>query len=1154
MTVTNGPANFRGQAIGSWGGRTPSEAWRIGFEPGDNDFGSWSRESSPFDTLTPGQPPEIASALDEFTRAWERGEAPAVEEYLERLDPADCRGAVELIYREFCLAEAAGRRPEPTQFVSRFPRHADALERLLGLHVACSPSLLGRWVESTQGDQDLPNVGDAIGPYVLRRELGRGGFSRVFLAEQSNLENRPVVVKLTTRPTREPWLLARVRHANIVEIVSHDMVEDGAFQFQMICMPFWGGATLAAVLAARRARRGQPVSGTDLLADLDDVAVPGYLAVHPARPAREILAGLSYDQAVAWVGARLAEALDHAFSRDVTHGDVKPSNILLSADGNPMLLDFNLARDGSPAGARGAGHDPGGTLAYMAPERLRALAAGGRPNDDSVGGQSSAGRAPDSSEDGQVGARRRSDEADRAPHLADIYSLGMVLLEVAAGRPAEQAASPIDPAGPARSNLLEAAANERAAARERTARTVVRESQSAEGRAISPGFRAILERCLDPDPARRYRRAWELAEDLDRWRTDRPLVYTAEPFWGQTVSRVLRRQRRRMLLIAAAVSLIVGLPMTAVVLLGSHANLQELARFKLARLWDDPEGGAYRFQRQRDPRLIQSDESHVEAAVRALKEYDVLGLDDWRQRDDVRYLPAAEREDLELWLLEQAYLYCRALEDRPGPPEDWRRASKILEAASGPAALPAFAAIRHRLGAKLGTQASPSPAVPPRSPAAGPAHWVNEYLLGIMAECECECEPESELRHVSEVADPPKNPRSNREAKDAEASDRVQLAAARALNHYNKLLALRPNSYWGHYRAAAIAFGLGGTVNIAEAAGHLEQCLKRRPGNATLQGQLATCLMALNQNGEALQKIDEAIERAPDLAELYRTRAFIRITLGPADGVDLAEDLQHFEILRHLLPPAVLGEIPARLDQSFWSKTSYPSRFPASVDFGTLVSNPPAELNGYGKKVKVDSQELAARSVLASRIRDVGEHDLAAFEMDKILILEPDQIAVRMSRALLSIETGQFEEAQRDFDSMLTNPSLIEHIQKDPAFIRRFHRGSRRYCDYGKCQEGRAIARRALDLAIAIGLPRGDSHHNLALTYAISARSEPQFIPQAAEQVHALLVANPLNQRIYAGDPAFDPVRNQIDAEMRKIPNTTEAYRHPLSTPLAQAN
>ena len=83
------------------------------------------------------------------------------------------------------------------------------------------------------GDQDLPNAGDEVGPYFLRRELGRGSFARVFLAEQVNLENRLVVVKVATRPTREPWLLARVRHTHIVEIVSHALVEDWWLSFDL---------------------------------------------------------------------------------------------------------------------------------------------------------------------------------------------------------------------------------------------------------------------------------------------------------------------------------------------------------------------------------------------------------------------------------------------------------------------------------------------------------------------------------------------------------------------------------------------------------------------------------------------------------------------------------------------------------------------------------------------------------------------------------------------------------------------------------------------------------------------------------------------------------------------------------------------------------
>src|SRR4029077_11145240 len=158
---------------------------------------------------------------------------------------------------------------------------------------ASSSWLLAGGLEPDEGG--LPEAGDSIGPYVLRRELGRGSFARVFLAEQADLENRLVVVKVSSRPTREPWLLARTRHAHIVEIVSHALVDDGAFQ--LICMPFFGGATLAGVLTARRELGRVPVSGRDLLLDLDGVAAPEYPAVHLARPARELLADLSYGQA-----------------------------------------------------------------------------------------------------------------------------------------------------------------------------------------------------------------------------------------------------------------------------------------------------------------------------------------------------------------------------------------------------------------------------------------------------------------------------------------------------------------------------------------------------------------------------------------------------------------------------------------------------------------------------------------------------------------------------------------------------------------------------------------------------------------------------------------------------------------------------------------
>ena len=55
--------------------------------------------------------------------------------------------------------------------------------------------------------------------------------------------------------------------------------------------------------------------------------------------------GLSYVDAVLWLGARLADGLAHAHERGILHRDLKPANVLLTDDGQPMLLDFNLSED-----------------------------------------------------------------------------------------------------------------------------------------------------------------------------------------------------------------------------------------------------------------------------------------------------------------------------------------------------------------------------------------------------------------------------------------------------------------------------------------------------------------------------------------------------------------------------------------------------------------------------------------------------------------------------------------------------------------------------------------------------------------------------------------------------------------------------------------
>ncbi|MFO0939064.1 MAG: tetratricopeptide repeat protein, partial [Gemmataceae bacterium] len=76
----------------------------------------------------------------------------------------------------------------------------------------------------------------------------------------------------------------------------------------------------------------------------------------------------NFPEAVLWIMARLAEGLSHAHERGIIHQDIKPANILLTDDGLPMLLDFNLASD-----KQGSRTVRGGTPAYMAPEQWAAV-------------------------------------------------------------------------------------------------------------------------------------------------------------------------------------------------------------------------------------------------------------------------------------------------------------------------------------------------------------------------------------------------------------------------------------------------------------------------------------------------------------------------------------------------------------------------------------------------------------------------------------------------------------------------------------------------------------------------------------------------------------------------------------------------------------
>jgi serine/threonine protein kinase/tetratricopeptide (TPR) repeat protein len=342
---------------------------------------------------------QSARLAEELARRWRAAERVPVEELLEAYpELRDLPGvAVNLIYEEMCLRCEHGEEVTSEEYYLRFPQWRRALEMLL----ECQRLL---------GDEPRPRfpvAGDSLGDFDFLAELGHGVQGRVFLATQASLGDRPLVLKLTPRAGGEHLSLARLQHTHIVPLLF--VHEDPRRRLLVLCMPYLGGASLARLLADVPGPPQGERSGRNLLTALDRIQEAAPIAWQSAGPARPWLARLSADQVVCWVGACLADALQYAHERGLLHLDVKPSNVLLTADGQPMLLDFHLARAPLAPG----GHAPdwlGGTPGYMSPEQQSALAAlrEGRPVPAAVDARS------------------------------DVYSLGVLLGEMLGG-PAQAA-------------------------------------------------------------------------------------------------------------------------------------------------------------------------------------------------------------------------------------------------------------------------------------------------------------------------------------------------------------------------------------------------------------------------------------------------------------------------------------------------------------------------------------------------------------------------------------------------------------------------------------------------------------------------------------------------------------------------------------------
>ncbi|HMC89885.1 MAG TPA: serine/threonine-protein kinase, partial [Gemmataceae bacterium] len=385
---------------------------------------------------------------------------------------------LEEILLRYADAREAGQTPDLKEFIGRHAEFAAELEEYFaGLRQLDD-------VAAPLRELVQPAVARQLGDFRLLREVGRGGMGIVYEAEQISLDRRvalkvlPFAAMLDSKQLlrfkNEAQAAAHLHHEHIVPVYAVGS-ERGVHYF---AMQFIDGQSLDTLLRDLRRRKGlhTQVQGSGVSSQGsekettpskgDAAPSPATTSAHAFLSTEPALGDANYFRLVARLGIQTAQALEHAHDQGIVHRDIKPANLLVDPRGHLWITDFGLARCQTDLGLTISG-DLVGTLRYMSPEQ--ALAKRGTID-----------------------------------HRSDIYSLGATLYELLTLQPAFP--------GEDRHEVLRQIAFEEPRPPSRLRKNVPADLET------------VVLKAMAKEAEARYASALELAEDLQRFLADRPVL------------------------------------------------------------------------------------------------------------------------------------------------------------------------------------------------------------------------------------------------------------------------------------------------------------------------------------------------------------------------------------------------------------------------------------------------------------------------------------------------------------------------------------------------------------------------------------------------------------------------------------------------------